>query len=367
VAQEKLARSEAQKAAILEASLDCVIAMDAAGLVVSWNGTAERTFGYSREEVIGRELAELIMPPRYRSAHRAGLARYLATGEQKFLNRRVEISALRSDGTEFPIELTIIRIPGESPALFTGFVRDITEHKQLEEARERFIGILGHDLRNPLAAISTGASLLLQSEDVPEHRMRTVRRISSSTDRMTRMIHELLDFTRGRLGGGIPVAPRPTALQTICLDVLDELESGTPGLKFELEAVGDTHGEWDPERMAQVVSNLASNAAQHSRPGAPVRVSMDGSGSEVILRINNAATCPPEENLDWLFEPFRRAAVPHDVGRPMGLGLGLYITKEIVRAHGGSIQATCSEAEGFTVAVRLPRRPRPVRHGRVGE
>jgi len=132
--QEATQRSEAQKAAILEVALDGIVSMDAAGRVVAWNPAAARMFGLSREEAMGRFLADLIIPPSLREAHWRGLQKYLATGEARYLNRRVETSAVRRDGTEFPIELTITRIPGGPAASFTGYLRDISERKQAEIA-----------------------------------------------------------------------------------------------------------------------------------------------------------------------------------------------------------------------------------------
>ncbi|HEX5420448.1 MAG TPA: GAF domain-containing protein, partial [Gammaproteobacteria bacterium] len=138
-AQEELRKSSAQNAAILDAALDCVIAMDAGGRVAGWNNSAEQTFGYSRAEAMGRDMADLIIPPRLRAAHRLGLARYLATGQQQLIDRRVEVNAIRRDGSEFPIELAISRVQGEEPQLFTGFIRDISKNKEAERERTRLL------------------------------------------------------------------------------------------------------------------------------------------------------------------------------------------------------------------------------------
>src|SRR3954467_13278034 len=125
--------SEARMRAILEAALDCVVTMDEDGCVVEFNPAAERTFGYVREDIIGREMAELIVPPRLREMHREGLRRYLETGEGAVLNRRIEITGMRADGSEFPVELAITRIPVPGRPMFTGYLRDITERKRAEQ------------------------------------------------------------------------------------------------------------------------------------------------------------------------------------------------------------------------------------------
>src|SRR5215211_5428912 len=121
------------KTAIMEAALDGIITMDHAGMITDFNPAAELMFGYRRAEVLGRELAETIIPPSLRDSHRRGLARYLATGEGPVLNRRIELSGMRADGTEFPVELTIIPIRLDKELMFTGYLRDITERKQRED------------------------------------------------------------------------------------------------------------------------------------------------------------------------------------------------------------------------------------------
>src|SRR3989475_4854800 len=132
-----LRESEARRAAILDTALDSVIAMDHEGRIVDFNPAAERTFGYRRDEVIGRTLAETIIPPSLRDSHRRGLARYLETGEGPILGRRIELTGVRKDGSEFPVELAITRIAGEPPA-FVGFARDISSQKEMETGRREW-------------------------------------------------------------------------------------------------------------------------------------------------------------------------------------------------------------------------------------
>ena len=143
-AEAAMREREARHGAILESALDCIITIDERGRVLEFNPTAERTFGYAEEEVVGREMAELIVPPSLRDVHRNGFARYLETGEARILGHRLEITGMRSDGTEFPVELTITRIPLPGPPAFTGFLRDITEQKraerELRDSRVRLVG-----------------------------------------------------------------------------------------------------------------------------------------------------------------------------------------------------------------------------------
>ena len=146
LAEESLEASEARKGAILEAALDCIVAMDHTGRISDFNPAAERTFGYTREQAVGRSMAELIIPPDMRSAHSAGLARYLASGEPRLIGRRVEMTAMRADGSVFPVELTIARNPDSSPPMFTGFLRDITDRKRTEQQLRGTLSLLSATL-----------------------------------------------------------------------------------------------------------------------------------------------------------------------------------------------------------------------------
>jgi PAS domain S-box-containing protein len=138
-AQDALQRTSARHAALLDAALDCVISIDAAGCVLDWNNASERTFGYSRDEAAGRDVADLVVPPHLRQAHREGLVRHLRTGQRRIIGRRIEIEAIRRDGTLFPVELTISQVEGASPPLFTAFIRDITAVKEAERERARLL------------------------------------------------------------------------------------------------------------------------------------------------------------------------------------------------------------------------------------
>jgi PAS domain S-box-containing protein len=241
--------------------------------------------------------------------------------------------------------------------------QDITERKKTEEMaaqqarfREEFIGIVGHDLRSPLSAISVSGQVLLRQR-LDASQTRAVRRILSSADRMKRMINDLLDLTRSRLGGGIPISRRPTELRDVCRQVIEEHELIHRGRKIHFDATGSSRGEWDPDRIAEVLSNLLGNALKYGTQAAPVRVILKDSsdGREIILAVHNEGPPIPELMIPVLFDPFRRGVAPEDTAtNSPGLGLGLYITHQIVRAHGGTIEVISSEETGTTFSVTLP-------------
>lgn len=224
-------------------------------------------------------------------------------------------------------------------------------HRRLEQELrlgETFTGVLGHDLRSPLTAIAANAALLQEGLSV-EQSQRTAARISSSAARMTRMIEQLLDLTRIRSGGGMPIRRLPMELAELCEQVIREIEVGQRQRQIELTIVGDTRGFWDPDRLGQVVSNLVGNAARHGEAG-PIEATLDGrEREEVMLVVYNRGTIPPAL-MPHLFDPFRQG----DSSRS-GLGLGLFITKQIVEAHGGSLAVCSSPSEGTSFQMRLPR------------
>jgi len=220
--------------------------------------------------------------------------------------------------------------------------------------REQFLGILGHDLRNPLQAISGNAALLLRYGGLSEQQGRAVHRIVHSSDRMARMINDILDFTRTRLGGGYVLRRARVNVHDVLRQVVEELEVAHPARRFELSGEGDGWGEWDAGRIAQAASNLVGNAVQYSPADSAVRVVAREEGAGVRVEVHNGGVPIPPERMPHIFDPFVRGGTAVSQARS-GLGLGLYITHEIVKAHGGSLQVRSSAAEGTCFWLLLPR------------
>jgi signal transduction histidine kinase len=230
------------------------------------------------------------------------------------------------------------------------FVRLEKQRQQLLQAeliRETFMGVLGHDLRNPLHAISISAQTGLRRCRDRESR-EPFDLILSNSARMERMVEQLLGVTRIRLGGGVAISPLRSELRDIVTLVLDEWVENRS--RFRLDAQGDTCGTWDADRLVQVVSNLVGNAVQHGAGGAAIDIRLDGTdGLCVAIEVHNAGPPIPQHVRANIFEPFR--------GTPNkgGLGLGLFISKQFVTAHGGSLDFVSDEHSGTTFRVTLPR------------
>ena len=248
------------------------------------------------------------------------------------------------------------------PLYMTGACVDLTvqkrqeaEARQLAEFERQILGIVSHDLRNPLSTIRISASMMLAREGVDERLVKNLTRIISAADRATRLIRDLLDFSQARLGGGIRVQRKAMDLFELTQGVVEELATSHPDRRVELVQEGEGTGEFDGDRLAQVLGNLVGNAIQHSPPGSPIQVRCLGQGVEVHLTVHNGG--PPIEPglLPQLFEPFRRG---RSAGQGTGsVGLGLYITRQLVLAHGGSVGVASTAETGTTFTVRLPRRP----------
>ena len=214
------------------------------------------------------------------------------------------------------------------------------------------IGILAHDLRNPLGAIVTLANLLRRVPGLPERARGHAERIDRSARRMTLMIRDILDFARGRLAGGIALDRQLVDAHAICRSTVDEIQSAYPTARIEVVAAGDLQGAWDNARLEQALSNLLVNAVQHG--GGDVTVSLSGHEPDhVTLAVRNSGHPIPAEQVPVIFDAFRKGD-----DSPSGLGLGLFIVREIVQAHVGTIEVESSRA-ATTFTMRLPRRGEP--------
>ena len=225
------------------------------------------------------------------------------------------------------------------------------------EFQQRLVGIVGHDIRSPLAALLATAKMLLAMGELTERQAKAIERISRSGGRIESIVRVLLDFASARLGGGIQVRPSSVDLHELLAKATEEILQTEPGADIRFTHEGDGHGEWDPDRLMQVMINLLDNAVKYRLPGSRVQVFSTGDAQSITFEVRNSGEPIPPEMVPFLFEPFRRGSHPSEPLVKMSLGLGLYIVHEIVRAHGGSVQVRSSKNEGTVFQVRLPRRP----------
>jgi CheY-like chemotaxis protein len=250
-----------------------------------------------------------------------------------------------------PVEPHVLRGKAE---VFFELYRQRKEWAHALQLNEMFVGILGHDLRNPLGAMLTGAALL-EAQLSDKKQLRTLGRMTSAGRRMTEMIEQLLDLTRARLAGGLGFARARHHVDVTGLvqRAVDELQAVHPARQIEVVSFDNPTTTGDPDRLLQLFSNLVANALHHGRADVPVRVEVRATNTDVTLSVHNGGAIPPEL-LPTLFDPFRKR--PAGRANSHGLGLGLFISRQIALAHDGAIDVESTEETGTEFQLRLPRR-----------
>lgn len=346
------------------------------GVIESVNLTFCGWVDYPREQLIGRKLADLLTVGG-RIFHQTHLAPLM---QMQGSVSEVKLEFVRRDGQVIPMVLNGRRHEADGRvfselAIFVARDRDKYERELLharrrlealvneekarqEEARhlaqiaEQMVGIVSHDLRNPLQTIQMGALLLSRGEPTP-HQLNVLGRITRAGERAQRLIADLLDFTQARLGKGIAVHPRAIDLHAIVADVIDELVQAFPGRSLQHEQEGEGPCMLDPDRLAQLVGNLVSNAMAYGDPAAQVTVRSVLNATHCRVTVhNNGAPIPPDTQAA-LFQPMVRGAVGGSASR--SVGLGLFIVSEIAKAHGGQVVVHSTQAEGTTFVASFPR------------
>ena len=363
-AEAALRLSEAKFSGIVSISSDAIITADEHRRITLFNSGAEKVFGYSKEEVLGTPL-ERLMPERFRAGHPAHFARFAAGAvAARRMGERREIFGLRKNGEEFPAEASISKVTIGDATFFSGVLRDVTQRKQVESAlqaavsaRDAVLGVVVHDLRNPLNTITMQASLLEREGPEPERRDQKARLvIMRAARRMNRLIQDLLDVSRVEAG---ELRMEFTPLSAADL-VREAFEANAPlaaaaGLELSLDLtddVGDVLG--DRLRLLQVLDNLLGNALKFTPRGGRIVVRVSASRKEVRFAVADTGSGIAPEGLAHVFDPFWQATAR--AGR-LGAGLGLPITKGIVEAHGGRIWVDSAVGMGSTFSFTIPAAP----------
>ena len=371
------ARSESQTRAMVETALDAIITMDHRGAVTEFNGAAERMFGIPRENAIGRELAALIIPPALRDAHARGLTRYLETGEGPFIDRRIDTTAVRADGREFPVEVAITRVPTDPP-LFTGFVRDVTERRQFEQERQTlldeaiaarreaetanrakdvFLATLSHELRTPLNAITGWTRMLLDNAVEPANTRKALEIVDRNAQLQLQLVTDILDVSR-IITGKLELDRTDVDVRAVVMSAVDTVRPAADAKQITLETTlpSDTVViSGDRKRLVQILLNLLSNAIKFTPSGGTVRVSATTAGASLVLTVEDTGAGIDPAFLPHVFDRFRQAD-SSSTRVHGGLGLGLAIVRHLVELHHGTVRAESDgPGTGARFVVELPR------------
>jgi PAS domain S-box-containing protein len=371
----RIAEEETRRFRVLVESVKdyAIFMLDTTGHVTTWNLGAERIKGYKASEIIGKHFS-IFYPPEEIAAGKTERELEIATREGRF---EEEGWRIRKDGSRMwaNVTITALRNPEGELIGFAKVTRDLTERRQadenlralaaekaalaektkIQEFQERFLAILGHDLRNPLASINIGAGVLRQRLNDPVA-LRITNRMRESSLRMSRMIEQILDLTRARLAGGLELNPRPLDLRDTIARVVEELHVAHPSRSVTVTSP-PLAGTWDKDRLEQVFSNLVGNALAYGDPEKPVVVRGRIEGRFVVVDVHNEGSPIPEDLQAAIFNPFRRGQQDSPSSKRAGLGLGLYISKEVTLAHGGDITVRSTATEGTTFQVTLPAAP----------
>jgi PAS domain S-box-containing protein len=378
VTQDLTARRQAEEETrrfrlLVESVKDyAIFILDTTGHISTWNPGAERIKGYSAQQIIGKHFS-VFYPPDVAATGKCDLELEIASRDGKF---EEEGWRLRRDGSRLwaNVVITALRSPEGQLVGFAKVTQDLTQRKAAEDAaralaaeraalaekerihgfQERFLAILGHDLRNPLAALGMGTGILRQRTADPAA-LQIIERMDASARRMSRMIEQILDFTRARLAGGLPLHVAKMDLRATLETVADELRAAYPATSIKLHCP-PLLGSWDRDRLEQVFSNLVGNAVLHGRESTPVTLTVRPEPEVVQVEVHNEGPVIPPELQSSLFNPFRRGERDSRTSKTAGLGLGLYISHELVVAHGGTLDFRSDANEGTTFRVILPRR-----------
>jgi signal transduction histidine kinase len=231
-----------------------------------------------------------------------------------------------------------------------------TYAREVRQSRDRFLAILGHDLRTPIGAIMTSTRFMLDLGDLRDPYLTLVSQMESSARRMNRLVGDLLELTRTRMGDSIPISRATVDMANLVQEVVDEVSASYPTHRFEISTTGDLRGAWDGERLLQALINLVSNAVHHGVADRPITITAAGSDDEVAVTVHNEGAAIESDRMDHLFDAMKEIQ-PAGMRDRRHLGLGLYIVDKIVAAHAGRIDVQSSNGGGTTFSIHLPRAP----------
>lgn len=354
-AEESLQKNQDHTRLIIDTAHDAFIAMDAVGQITDWNPQAEVIFGWSREEALGRTVADTIIPLHSRGVHKRGFQHFLATGVGLVVNKRVEITALHRDGREFPVELSLSLLRLDGADTLNVFIRDITERRAVERMKDEFVSMVSHELRTPLTSIRGALGLLAGGMlgPLPKKGQHMLDIAVTNTDRLIRLINDVLDLER--------VTSGKITMQKQQCNTADLMTQAAEVMQAMAEKAGVTLSVsplsailWaDPDRVLQTLTNLLSNAIKFSPSGATVWLIAMCQGEDIVFQVRDQGRGIPSDKLESIFERFQQVDVS-DCRDKGGTGLGLAICRSIVQQHGGRIWAESALEQGSTFFFTLP-------------
>ncbi|GAB3546730.1 hypothetical protein GCM10027343_24980 [Noviherbaspirillum agri] len=343
--------------AIIESAQDAYLAVDLKGRITDWNSAAQRMFGWTSSEAVGRPMTELIVPERFRKGVISAMHHFNETGHVDFINRRLERIVINRDGKEIPVEVSIALAGTHEAYFFSTFLHDISERKEIERMKNEFVSTVSHELRTPMTSIRASLAMLADGSagELPPDTRVLIDIAYGSCERLVRLVNDVLDIEKIE-SGSMMFDMQPQLLLPIVQQAMDAVD----GSAVQHRVVLDLHAEQDriqvmadQDRMIQVVVNLLSNAIKFSPPDSTVTVRIGSDGERATVSVVDQGPGIPEEFSARIFQKFAQADSTN-TRQKGGSGLGLSICKSIVAEHGGTIGFTSEAGKGATFTVTLP-------------
>ena len=351
ITERKHAEAElARYAAIVTSSDDAIISKTLDGTITSWNDAAERMFGYPAEEAIGQPITLIIPPELYREEEEI-----LGKLRRGVRIHHYETVRVRKDGTKVDVSLSISPVKDRAGNIIGAakIARDITERLELERRKDEFISMASHELKTPITTLKGFIQLLLRKferQGMPEA-VPLLAKMEAQTNRLTKLIDELLDASKIQ-AGRLDYEEEPVDLAALLRETVELLQATSPTHTLSIRGTRQVWIMGDKDRLGQVLTNLITNAIKYSPQANKVDLSIRASNKTVTLRVRDYGVGIPKAHQKNVFDRFYRVREGHQAFS--GLGLGLYITHEIVKRHGGEIAVESEEGKGSTFVVSLP-------------
>ena len=352
----------------LEAAPDAVVIIDGNGLIVQVNSQTEKLFGYRREELVDRPL-EVLMPERYRGPHIGHRQMFSVNPHPRTMGRGLDLFGLRKDGSEFPVDVSLSPLPPEAGVLVASTIRDMSEHRRLEDdlrrrtheleeadrQKDHFLAAFAHEFRSPLGVLTNLAQLLRSPQTSAAVQQRAVDALGRQITHMSRLVEDLLDVSLVRRGK-ITLCWEAVDLRTVFSNAVELCQPLVEARKHHLEVAQFPEPLWvsgDPSRLVQVVSNLLTNAAKYTPEGGHILLSAAREDGATAIHVRDNGVGIPMEMLSRVFDLFVQVESASD-NSAGGLGLGLTLVRRLVELHGGTVHVTSEgPGQGSEFVVRL--------------
>lgn len=349
--EEALKKSEMSFRAVAETAKDAIVSANSSGKIIYFNKGAELTFGYTTTEALNKPIT-ILMPQRYHKDHLHGFSRFLANGKPHIIGKTVELVGIKKNGSEFPIELSLASWQVENKGFFTAIIRDITERKELQQHKDDFITIAGHELRTPVSVIKLMNQVLQEMLVNNPHALKYLKKIEHQSNIQANLINDLLSVSKIQTGK-LEIRKKSFDLQNLIQETVEDMQETTREHKFIIR--GKIYGKMfsDKEKIEQVLVNFYSNAIKFSPRGGKIAIVVKESKKEVVVSVIDCGIGIPKEHHHGIFQRFYRVYGTGEKLYP-GLGMGLYISYHIIKLLNGRMWFESNPGKGSTFCFSLP-------------